>query len=52
MARNELCTAVAAQVTATEVGFITPAADPPEFDPVLRALRHRQSSVVVGFEYL
>jgi hypothetical protein len=52
MARNELCTAVAAQVTATEVGFNNPVADPPEFHPVLRALWHRQSSVVAGVEYL
>jgi hypothetical protein len=44
--------AVAAQVPAAEVGFNDPAAEPPKFDPALRTLWHRQSSVVVGVEYL
>ncbi|WP_395690738.1 hypothetical protein [Piscinibacter sp.] len=43
---------VAAQIAAAEVRFDDAAAKPSEFDPALRTLWHRQSSVVIGLEYL
>jgi hypothetical protein len=39
-------TTVTAQITAAEVGFDYPAAEPPEFDPALRSFWHRQSALV------
>jgi hypothetical protein len=43
---------IAAQVPAAEIGFDDAPAEAAEIDLVFRTLWHRQSSVVIGLEYL